>query len=453
MELEIEKTTLEYLIASFDIENINEFRELFLSYHPYDIALVFEFTDFNQRNRIYQSLSPTELAAIMTYIDADEVVFYFKEMNSTYISQVLEAMDIDDAVDILSHINERNMIASYLSVMRKEKAFEMRKLLQYEEKTAGSIMTTNFIELPINMDVKQAMKKLIKEANEAETIYTLYIIDPEKELLGTLSLRDLILARAGELIKDIMTTKVISVSADIDQENVAYLMKNYDLNALPVVDYQNHIIGIITVDDIIDVIHEEASEDYERFAAVTDIDEKIEQNAWQNAVSRLPWLILLLFLGLVNSNLLNLFENTLSSMVVLSFFLPLIAGMAGNTGTQSLAITIRKLTINPLTLQEKLRHVLKEAITGLIIGFITAIIAFILIYIVQSDLIIASLVSISILISLIVSTAAGAFVPLIISRFKIDPAVASGPFITTLNDLISITIYLGLATVFINQIL
>lgn len=448
-----EKTIQEEILECLNISDLTTFREVFLSYHPYDLAQIFVTLSDEQRLLIYNSLSPKELAPIIVHVDVEDVVSYFEEMNSIYVSQLLEEMDSDDAVDILAHIEERNMIASYLSIMKKEQATEIRKLLQYEEKTAGSIMTGNFIEIPETYEVRQAMKKLIKEANEAETIYTLYVVDAERRLVGTISLRELILARAGELIQTIMTPKIVSVGADLDQEEVAQIMRNYDFNALPVVDYQGHIIGIITIDDIVDVINEEASEDYERFAAVNDIDEIIEQNSWQNAISRLPWLVLLLILGMLNSNLLNLFEDTLTTLVTLSFFLPLIAGMAGNTGTQSLAITIRKLTMMNLSAKDKVNHVLKEAVTGLIIGFVTAFLAFLLVYLVHSDVLIAFLVSISILVSLIVATAAGALIPLLMIRFKIDPAVASGPFITTINDLISMSIYLGLATFMLNHYL
>lgn len=455
----MENKTKNIIQALFTTDDINIFRDVFLSYHPFDLAEVFVKLEETERKRIYNYLSPKELAPIFVHLDIELVLDYFEEMNSIYISYLLEEMDIDDCVDILYELGDRNKIASYLSIMKKEKAYEIRKLLQYEEKTAGSIMTTDFIEIPSKYEVKQAMKKLIKEANEAETIYTLYIVDDDKKLVGTISLRELILARSGELIKELMNSKVVSVDALIDQEEVAKIMRDYDFNSLPVLDYQNHIIGIITIDDVIDVIDEEASEDYERLAAVNDIDEIIDHNSIKSAISRLPWLIILLILGLLNSNILNGFEDTLSKIVALAFFLPLIAGMAGNTGTQSLAITIRKLTTTKLDNQEKIKHVLKEVITGLLIGLITSILAFIFVFIIlsiQNDankLLIALLVSIAIAISVVFSTFLGALVPLLMTKLKIDPAVASGPFITTLNDLISMSIYLGLATYFINNII
>ncbi|MDF2700235.1 MAG: mgtE [Haloplasmataceae bacterium] len=451
MEIVQDQNKMKEILNTFNITEVSEFRDAFLSYHPFDLAGAFLELDVEQRNKVFISLSPKELAPILVHIDIETLIDILEDMNSIYVAQMLEEMDVDDSVDILSQIEDRDIIISYLSIMNKEHAAIIRQLLQYDEKTAGSIMTTNFIKIPQDYEVKKAMKKLIEEANEAETIYTLYITDDKKVLVGTLSLRELILAKAGVIIKEVMNEKVISVEAKASHEEVAEIMRNYDFNTLPVVDFQGHMIGIITIDDIIDIIDEKASQTFSNLAGV-EIDNNIESNALQNALSRLPWLILLLIFGMLNSNLLNLFKDTLTQIVSLSFFLPLIAGMAGNTGTQSLAITIRKLSLLESTKKGIISHVFKEAVTGLIIGIVTSIVAFILIWIIY-DIVLAILVSIAIAVSLTVATTAGALVPLIIVKFKIDPAVASGPFISTLNDLISMSIYLGLATVFINHFL
>lgn len=453
MEKLLDKDYIDSIKSIFKEDNLSKFREDFLSYHPFELSEAF--LDFNEdeRYRVYGALAPDELAAIFQHMDVDDVVTYFSEMNSLYISQVLQEMDIDDAVDIIKEVDDKDKIISYLSVMDKEIAKEIRKLLQYDEETAGSIMTTNYIEISVNFDVKQAMRKMINEANEAETIYVIYVTDENKKLVGTLSLKQLVLARAHEKIEDIMNDRVISVLASTDQEDVAQIMQDYDFLAIPVVDYQNHIIGIITIDDVVDVITEEAGEDYERLAAVTDIDEMTDNTVVKNAFLRLPWLLLLLLLGMLNASLLSYYNSTLTQMVALSYFLPLIAGMAGNTGTQSLAITIRNLATEELSSGEKIVHIFKEASTGLIIGVVSSLSAFGLVYFMQRDVLLAFLVAISILVSLIVATFTGAAIPLLMEKLKVDPAVASGPFITTINDLISMTIYLGLATWAISQLI
>ncbi|ERJ11543.1 magnesium transporter [Haloplasma contractile] len=434
-------------------ENFEIFREELLSFHPFDLAAAFIELDDPERYKVYNSLSPIELAKIFEHLDFELVPLYFEEMNTFYVASLLEAMNIDDCVDILNNIEEKKVLASYLSIMNKEIVKEIRGLLQYEEETAGSIMTTDFIEIPINLDVKQAMKKLVEDAVDAETIYTLYIVDENRKLMGIMSLRELILARAHETIGDLMNQKVVSVLASLDQEEVAHIMRDYDFLSVPVVDYQDHMLGIITIDDIVDVIDEEANEDYEKFAGVSDIEDLFESNPFKSAKQRLPWLIALLFLGMVISTLLNFFGDTLEAMVDLAFFIPVIAGMAGNTGTQSLAITIRGLASDDIESIKKLKYIMKEAVTGLIIGLVTSVIAFGLVMILKQDPVLALLVAIAILGSLIVANLAGTVTPLVMVKLNVDPAIASGPFIQTLNDLISNSIYLGLATWILNTYL
>lgn len=253
----MEYNLIDEVIETFTIDELSEFRKAFLSFHPYDCAQAFLEMTEEQRFRLYHSLAPAELSPIIAEIDDSIFVNdYFEEMYSDYAAKVLEHMPIDDAVAILSRIKRKNRLAAYLSQMEMEHAKQIQELLSYEDKTAGSLMTTKFIEFPVEYEVRQAMKKLIKEANDAETINTLYIVDEKRKLLGTMSLRELILARAGESLRDIMTTNIIKVEPDTDQEEVAFIMRNYDLNALPVVDYHGILTGIITIDDAMDIIDE-----------------------------------------------------------------------------------------------------------------------------------------------------------------------------------------------------
>lgn len=457
MENTNERNYIKEIIKLINISDLATFREEFLSYHPFELSEAFNYFNEDQRKKVYNSLSPSEIAMIFEHIDDNVVIELFEEMNSIFISHILQEMNIDETVDILKEINDKDKVASYLSVMSKDIAGEIRRLIQYEEETAGSIMTTDFISVNIDYSVKDAMKSLINEATNAETIYIIYITDADQKLVGVISLKELILARGHEYIKDIMNDKVISVLASTDQEEVAHIIRDYDFLAVPVVDYQNHILGMITIDDIVDVIDEEAGEDYEKLAAVPDIDDMSANNVLQNAYLRLPWLLLLLVLGMLNATLIESYESTLNKMVSLSFYLPLIAGIAGNTGTQSLAITVRSIATEDLSSKDKIVHIIKESSTGLIIGVVASLFALMLILVKvsfssgdpifsTSNLILAILVAVSILISLIVATFTGSAIPLIMEKLKVDPAVASGPFITTINDLISMTIYLGLAT-------
>lgn len=427
-------------------EKINSFRTEFLDMHPYDQAQFFLEQEKDLRLFIYHYLSPEEIAEIMENIEIDDIEPYFAEMDPRFAAMVFAEMSTDDAVDILNELS-KDKVASFLTIMEPDASDEIKQLLHYEEKTAGSIMTTEFISIFQTQSVKETMVQLKKEGPDAETIYYLYVIDEDKRLVGVLSLRDLIISDDDVLIEEIMSGKIVSVSVAKDQEDVAQMMRDYDFLAVPVVDFQAHLLGIITVDDIMDVMDEEASDDYSKFAAIADVD-RPDENAFISAKKRLPWLIILLFLGMFTASLIGRFEDTLDQVAVLAIFIPLIAGMAGNTGTQALAVAVRGLATGEYGEQGKIKLIVREAMTGLITGTVCGITITVVIYLWKGDIFLGLLVGISIMATLVVATLAGSLIPIIMDRLKIDPAVASGPFITTINDIISILIYFGMATAF-----
>lgn len=431
---------------------MEQFREDFLSHHPYDQAEFFEEADNEIRQRLYEYLSPKEMADLFEAIelDDDEYEDIFKDMNAMYAADMLSFMYRDDAVDVLNKLT-KNQVASYLTIMPKEAAREIKDLLHYEEYTAGSIMTTEFVAIPKNSTVRSAMNILRNAAPDAETIYYVFVIDEAKRLAGIVTLRDLIIADEDTLIESIMNDRVVSVSVGEDQEEVARMIKDYDFLAIPVVDFQDHLLGIITVDDIIDVLDEEASDDYSKLAGVTDMD-NFDKGPFSAAKKRLPWLILLTFLGMLTANLMGMFEATLDQVALLAVFIPLIAGMAGNSGTQALAVAVRGIATGDIEEESKVKLLFREAGTGLITGLVCGTVVVGLVYFWKSELLIGVLVGTAVASSIFVATLAGSFIPLLIHRMKIDPAVASGPFITTLNDIISILIYLGLATTFLSSL-
>ncbi|MFG6149440.1 magnesium transporter [Halobacillus sp. B23F22_1] len=432
-------------------EQIDQFRAEFLDLHPYDQAKIFEEVEDDVRLQIYTYLSPEEVADVMEHIDYDEIEPFFTEMDPRFAAQVFAEMSTDDAVDILNEL-DKNKVASFLTIMDDDSAEEIKDLLHYEEKTAGSIMTTEFVVVKAGMTIREAMLHLRKEAPDAETIYYTYVIDEDKRLVGVISLRDLIISEEDWVISDVMSERVVSVSVAEDQEEIARMMRDYDFLALPVVDFQHHLLGIITVDDIMDVMEEEASDDYSKLAAISDVDGP-DDRAFTSAKKRLPWLVILLFLGSLTASLIGRFEETLDQVAILAIFIPLIAGMAGNTGTQALAVAVRGIATGETYKQGKSKIVFREAGTGLITGISCGVLIFLIVFIWQNNLYLGLLVGLSIMITLIVATLAGALVPLVMHRFNIDPAVASGPFITTINDLISILIYFGLATAFMSLLL
>ncbi|SNZ14268.1 magnesium transporter [Terribacillus aidingensis] len=431
-------------------QQIDQFRAEYLELHPYDQAAVFEEQPEEVRKQIYSYLSPEETAEIMENVDQENADEYFTEMYSRYAAQVLAEMSADDAVDILKEM-DKNKVASFITIMEKEAADEIKHLLHYEDKTAGSIMTTEFVSVSAADTVREAMLHLRAEAPDAETIYYTYVVDIDKKLVGVISLRNLIIAEKDWLISEVMSDRIVSVAVGDDQEHAAQMMRDYDFLALPVVDFQDHILGIITVDDILDVMEEEADEDYSRLAGVSDT-EKGEDSAFVSARKRLPWLVALLFLGMITASLISRFESTLSQVAILASFIPLIGGMGGNTGTQALAVAVRGMATGDIAKRGKMRMVLREGLTGMMTGLSCGIVITIVVAIWQNNVYLGLLVGLSIFATLIIATLAGAIIPLLMHKMKIDPAIASGPFITTINDIISILIYFGLATAFMGLI-
>ncbi len=442
---------LKTLKTALNGEEIFAFREQFIDLHPYDQALFFIEQPESLRLKIYACLFPSEIAEIMKNIELDDIETFFTEMDPQFASMIFMELPSDDAVDILNEL-DKDKVASFLTIMDADTANDIKKLLHYEEKTAGSIMTTEYVAVYKKQTVAEAMRHLKLEAPKAETIYYLYVLDDEKHLVGILSLRELIIADDAELIEEIMNENVVTASASKDQEEVALMFRDYNFLALPVVDFQQHLLGIITVDDILDVMEEEAIEDYSKLAGVSEMD-RPDDTALESAKKRLPWLVILLFLGMFTASLIGLFEETLEKVAVLAIFIPLIAGMAGNTGTQSLAVAVRGLATGDYAKQGKVKLMIREATTGLITGSVCGFLIIFVIWIWKGELFLGVLVGISIMVTLTIATLSGALIPLIMNRFKIDPAVASGPFITTINDIISTMVYFGIATTFMRYLL
>ncbi len=452
--METENFILE-LKSAFDTQDENEFKELIFEYHPRDIAFVFNDLDEDMRKKLYKTLSVRDLAIVFQEMKKDDVLKYFDELPSRKVASILENMSTDDEVDILQYMDDLDKAATYLSLMPKDISREIKKLMNYEDETAGSLMTSDFISVPVDVSIKEATKIVIESAPNAETVYTIYVTDDKGKLEGVISLKELILARDNERLEDKMTTKIISVKPGDDQEDVAAIMRQYDLPNIPVVDYKGEILGIITFDDVYDIIVDEAVEDFEKLAGLSDIKEAIESSSFKNAGKRLPWILILLVLGLVIAQIMQTFEDTLATITALAFFIPMIAGVTGNTATQTLAITLRRFSNedDPFTRKQKIGHVLKEVFTGALIGSVTSIILFFLVYLLGTGnlisgnaLQIGTIVAITVFISQTIATISGSVIPLVMKKLGADPAIASGPLISTINDIISITVYVSIAS-------
>lgn len=322
----------------------------------------------------------------------------------------------------------------------------------FKYETTGTLMKKGYIALQETYTVEEAILHLRQNVQGKTNIHYLYIINPSGQLTGVLSIRELLGAPGDDCVTDIMIKDIISFPTDLDQEEAAQIFRDKDLVSIPVVNKAQQLIGIIHVEDILDVVWQEADEDIEKlFASGKEID--FHTSPFTAAFRRLPWLIILLFIGLLSGSIIEGFEATLEAVVALAFFMPMIAGMTGNTGTQSLAVVVRGLVSEELDMKSTLKLIFREFIVGIIIGITCAIVIAIIAYFWQGSMVLGLVVGGSLLATLIIGTIAGTIIPLILHKFKMDPAIASGPLITTINDILSLLIYFGIATKFIDQLM
>ncbi|MEB2631735.1 magnesium transporter [Peribacillus frigoritolerans] len=428
-----------------------EFQAILEELQPYDIARIFEGLPEKHHTRFLLLLDSEQIAELIQEVEKVHQLKILSKLGIEKSGHVMDLMDNDDLASLLEDLSP-GKIEELLSGMKQEESKIVQNIMNYPTETAGRIMTNRFVWIPQHYSVRESVEKLKIFAEFSETINYLYVIDNDKKLVGVVSYRDLIINYESEKIQDIMYSRVISVSAYEDQEEVARVIERYDFLAIPVVEKNNELLGIVTVDDIIDVVIKEANEDIEKLSAsgkAIDFDTKAHVAAYR----RLPWLILLLFIGLVSGTIISGFEETLSKVVALAFFMPMIAGMTGNTGTQSLAVVVRGLITSDTDKGVVTRLIIRELKVGLIIGITCGILISIIAYVWQGNPVLGLVVGSSLVMTLIIGTLAGTIIPLILYKFNIDPAVASGPLITTLNDILSLLIYFGMATMFISKLM
>jgi magnesium transporter len=428
-----------------------DFLSILEELQPYDVAKIYEDLPEKHKVRFLLFLTTDRLADLMEELEKAEQLEVLSKLGNEKSSKVLDLMDNDDLALLLDELSEEEK-DTLLSGMKSEESKAVTDIMNYPPETAGRIMTNRFVWIRNYYSIREAVDKLKTFAEFAETINYLYVVDEARRLVGVVSYRDLLLADPNEKINNIMYERVISVEVTTDQEMVARMTERYDFLAIPVVDEAGVLVGIVTIDDIIDIVIKEANEDIEKLSATgKSID--FETKTLVAAARRLPWLILLLFIGLISGSIISGFENTLDRVVAIAFFMPMIAGMTGNTGTQSLAVVVRGLISNDIDKGVVTRLVFRELGVGVTIGVTCAILISIIAYIWQDNFILGAVVGISLFFTLIIGTLAGTIIPLILFRLNIDPAVASGPLITTINDILSLLIYFGIATTFLQYLL
>ncbi|MED4207187.1 magnesium transporter [Neobacillus mesonae] len=440
-----------YIIKTLKENKKAEFEIIVDELQPYDLAKIYQDLPFKHKARFLLFLNSDNLADLMEELDKEEQLDLLNMLGVEKSSNVLNLMDNDDLASLLDELSPEKK-DSLLSEMNKMESNAVQDIMKYPPETAGRIMTNRFVWIRNYYTVREAVDKLKSFAEFAESLNYLYVIDGARRLVGVVSYRDLLLADPGEKIDDIMYERVIYVTVTTDQEVVAKTVERYDFISVPVVDEAHILVGIITVDDVIDVVIKEANEDIEKLSASgKSID--FETKTLVAAARRLPWLILLLFIGLISGRIISGFEETLQKVVALAFFMPMIAGMTGNTGTQSLAVVVRGLISHDIDKKVVFRLVMREFGVGVSIGVTCAVLISVIAYIWQGNFILGMVVGCSLFFTLIIGTLAGTVIPLILYKLKIDPAVASGPLITTLNDIFSLLTYFGIATMFIQYLM
>lgn len=421
---------------------------------PVDIAQLFPYLSHAQQLQILTLLSAETSANTITYLDMRLQAEVFSVLPEAKSREILAEMSPDDITDLLGDLPAKRR-ESILRLVHKQDMSNVKHLLSYPQNTAGGLMTTEFVAIKNHFTAGEAMSLLRQVANDTEVIYYIYVLDQKDSLVGVLSLRELVLAPPATPILELMDDTVIAVPVSMIQEEVAGYLKKYDFSALPVVDANDKMLGVVTADDIMDVLEEEATEDISRFAAITGKTRSLDDlnvGALSAAGKRIPWLVSLLFVGIMAGSIVNHFQSTLQAAVALTVFMPMIAGMAGNTGTQALAVVVRRLALGEFSRSDAFKLLRREMGVGLIVGLTNGIFVSVLASFWKHNVVLGFVVGFSLSLTLIIATLAGATVPILLHRLKVDPAIASGPFITTMNDLIGLGIYFSVARKFMQYL-
>lgn len=428
-------------------------------YHDKDLAEALEELSADERKKLYRIIGPERTGEVFSFVK-DDVDTYINEISINEAAKIVEEMDTDDAVDLLEQVDD-TIEEKLLEKMDDKVEEEIRLIQSYDDDELGSLMTTNFIKLNILYTVKQAMRELIKQSEDNDNIDTLYVVDNNGLFCGVVDLRDLIKARESDKFTELVIT---SFPVLYDHEKIADCLdeiREYSENSLPVLDQEQHLLGVITSTDIIETVDEEISDDYAKLGGLSS-QEDLDEPLLQSMKKRLPWLAALLVLGIGVSTVVGIFESVVKEIAIIVCFQSLVLDMAGNVGTQSLAVTIRVLMDEEVSAKDKIRLILKEMRVGFFNGLLLGLASFVFIglyififkkYPALFSFAVSACVGIALLVAMLVSSFVGTTVPIIFDKLHIDPAVASGPFITTINDLIAVISYYGLAWILLLKVL
>ncbi|CAG37269.1 magnesium transporter [Desulfotalea psychrophila] len=418
--------------------------------HPADMAWVFRHLKEDERTAVFDIIVHTDyVGEFLSELDDTLVVELVTGLEAQYVANVISKMASDDAVDLLEILPEE-LASSIREHMAKKDREEVEELLQYHPESAGGLMSPDFMCLDEELTVGDAINSIQKRSQEKEMVFYLYITHGETHLSGVLSLRELLMHPSDELLENIMNPHVISVNTDTDQGEVAHVVSQYNILAVPVVDTNYNLVGIVTVDDIIDVIREEATEDFLQMAGVGKDRDILLKSTKENAMIRAPWLFASWIGGVVSSFIIAGFSEELSHLIALAAFIPVVTGMGGNIATQSSTIVVRGIATGRVNMSEAYKLVFREMQVGLILGLAYGVFVGIVAFLGYSDTaLLGVVVGLSVFISMVMAATLGTLIPLILKRFDVDAAVATGPFVTTSIDLLGVVSYFFIAKLFL----
>ncbi len=450
MMIQVNVTLTETIKVLLEEKKYNTLRDILVTMKPFDIAAVFEELQ-DEKTPILFRILPKELAA-ETFIEMDEDTqeFLIHGFSDSELKEVVDELFVDDAVDLIEEM-PANVVKRILRQADKDMRREINELLKYPEDSAGSIMTTEFIVLRPDMTAEMAIKRIRRTGVDKETIYTCYVTDDNSKLIGITSVKDLLLADDDKVVRDLMEENVISVFTLDDQEQVAQIFSAYDFLAVPVVDKEQRLVGIVTIDDAIDVIQEEATEDIEKMAAVLPSDKPyMKTSVWGIYKKRVPWLLILMLSATFTSTIISSFDSVLAQVLILSSFIPMITGSGGNAGSQASVSVIRALSLGEIEFKSMFKVLWKEFRVAIFCGLTLAAANFIKLMIFdlrghENGFFIALVVSLTLVGTIIMAKIVGSSLPLLSSKIGLDPAVMANPLISTVCDSLSLLIYFAVA--------
>ncbi len=450
----------DYVSEVVDIIRSNDSPKIMLNkledYHENDIAQVIPTLNVSERKKFYRICDISLLASIFEYIDEDEAGVFLDEMDVKKASLVVSELEADTASKVLKELTKEKR-SIIIDALEPEVRNEIRLIDSFDEDEIGSRMTTNYIVIRENLSVKQAMSELIRQAEDNDNITTIFVEDESGEFYGAIDLKELIIARSSAPLESLIATSFPYVYANEQIDDCIEKLKDYSESSIPVLDNYNKMLGVITSQSIIEVVDDEMGEDYAMLAGLT-AEEDLNEPLIESMKKRLPWLLILLCLGMLVSSVVGVFEKVIAQLTLIMAFQSLILDMAGNVGTQSLAVTIRVLMDENLTIKQKWQLVKKEMRVGLSNGLLLGVISFVFVgsYIhffknkpLQFSFLVSGCIGFSLIVAMLISSAVGTLIPLFFKKIKVDPAVASGPLITTVNDLVAVVTYYGMSWIFL----